>query len=98
MDIVHIDENMTHLIDFHGLGSTFSDRMHSKGAASYSKQNSRSGKIAVARLYLSIFWSTSKTSQQKRQVLGDLRVFKRVCIAETFGLFCLFAVFHPNPN
>jgi hypothetical protein len=37
VDIVHIDENMTHLIDFHGLGSTFSDRMHSKGAASYSK-------------------------------------------------------------
>lgn len=57
VDIVHIDENMTHLIDFHGLGSTFSDRMHSKGFAINSTHNSRTGKIAVARLYLSIFWS-----------------------------------------
>jgi hypothetical protein len=91
VDIVHIDENMTRLIDFHGLGSTFSDRMRTKGFAIYSTHNSRTGK-------LSIFWSTSKTSQQKRQVLGDLRLFKRVCFAGTFGLFCLFAVFHPNPN
>jgi hypothetical protein len=37
VDIVHIDENMTHLIDFHGLGSTFSDRMHSKGAVIQNK-------------------------------------------------------------
>jgi len=29
VDIVHIDENWTHLIDFHGLGSTFSERMRS---------------------------------------------------------------------
>jgi hypothetical protein len=33
VDIVHIDENMTRLIDFHGLGSTFSDRMRTKGFA-----------------------------------------------------------------
>ena len=75
VDIVHIDENWTHLIDFHGLGSTFSDRMRTKGFAIYSTHNSRTGKV-------SIFWSTSKTSQmfsksqQKRQVLGDLRVYR----------------------
>ena len=75
VDIVHIDENMTRLIDFHGLGSTFSDRMRTKGFAIYSTHNSRTGKV-------SIFWSTSKTSQmfsksqQKRQVLGDLRVYR----------------------
>jgi len=62
------------------------------------------------RLYLSVFWSTSNTSQmfsksqQKRQVLGDLRVYRvwpeeeKNGFAETFGLFCLFAVFDPNPN
>jgi hypothetical protein len=44
VDIVHIDENMTRLIDFHGLGSTFSDRMRTKGFAIYSTHNSRTGK------------------------------------------------------
>ena len=31
VDIVHIDENMTQLIDFHSLESTFSDGMHQQG-------------------------------------------------------------------
>jgi len=39
-------------------------------------------------------------SQQKRQVLGDLRVYRvwpeKNSFADTFGLFCLFA--DPDPN
>jgi len=66
VDIVHIDDNMTQLIDFHGLGSTFSDGgMHSNlGFCNlFNKQSekSRSGKLVVARSHLSIFWSTSNT-------------------------------------
>jgi len=62
VDIVHIDENMTQLIDFHGLGSTFIDGVDAQQGffAIHSTDNSRSGKIAVARLHLSIFWSSIK--------------------------------------
>ena len=60
VDIVHIDENMTQLIDFHSLESTFSDGMHQQGFIAIYLTHKRTGKIALAPPYLTIFWSTSK--------------------------------------
>jgi len=82
--IVHIDENMTQLIDFHGLGSTFSDGwMHSKGFLQSIQQTT--AEVAKLLWHAFIFLSFGQASntfqmfsesQQKRQVLGDLRVYR----------------------
>ena len=73
--IVNIVENMTHLIDFHGLlgvHSVIGDAQQGFLQSLQKKQssNSRTGKSAVVDKK---HFPASK-SQQKRQVLGDLRV------------------------
>jgi len=109
VDIVHIDENMTQLIDFHSLESTFSDGMHQQGFIAIYLTHKRTGKIALAPPYLTIFWSTSKHFADVFKIptkKTSLRRFKSVygvwpkknSIAEMFGLFCLLAVFDPSPN
>ena len=80
VDIVHIDENMTQLIDFHSLESTFSDGMHQQGFLQFIQQTRELAKLLWHPSIFLSFGRHQKTlqmfskSQQKRQVIGDLRV------------------------
>jgi len=85
VDIVHIDENMTQLIDFHSLESsrvesTFSDGMHRQGLLQFIQHTGELAKLLwQAPIFLSFGQHQNSSqmfskSQQKRQVLGDLRV------------------------
>lgn len=94
---------------FHSLESTFSDGMHRQGLLQFIQHTRELAKLLWHPPIFLSFGRHQKTSQmfsksqQKRQVLGDLGVctgfgLKKNSIAEIFGLFCLLAVFDPNPN
>jgi len=99
VDIARVDENMTQLIDFHSLESTFSDGEVQQWFISTQQP--------IWRNWSAFFFGQLQSQTPPRcfpNVKDKSRRFKRNTIdlrfgfAETFGLFCLFAAFDSIPN